>query len=323
MSVLMRTAASTGRTLRSLFEGPWFAVFMLSVLVAWNAMLVAMMLMPDAQGALGEFTADFKRCCFDFDAVTGSVKWASVVPYVTAPLILGTATFLAYRRQLGVALRKPMALSICVGAALGVVVLGAFGLLSMASAAAGDESLVAGEALPFPADKLRTQLKAPEFQLTNQHGMHVSPQDCRGSVVMITAIYATCTDACPMILTQAKSAMAALTEHEQAQVHVFAVTLDPERDDPAALASMARGHRVKAPQWNLVTGNPDEVNAVIDFMGIWRKWNAEKGRLDHSNAFLLIDRRGRLAYRFSLGDLQQRWLTDALKLLANEPEPEP
>ncbi|MCC7510176.1 MAG: SCO family protein [Planctomycetes bacterium] len=323
MSVLKETATIAGRTLRSLFEGPWFAVFMLCVLVVWNAMLVAMMLMPDAQGALGEFTADFKRRCFDYDSVTGSVKWASVVPYVTAPLILGTATFLVYRRQLGVALRKPMALSICVGAALGVVAFGAFGLMSMADAAKGDEPLAAGESLPFPADKLRTQLKAPEFRLTNQHGVQVSPQDYRGSVVMITAIYATCSDACPMILTQAKSAMAALTEHEQAQVHIFAVTLDPERDDQAALAGMARGHRVKAPQWNLVTGKPAEVNAVIEFMGIWRKWNAEKGRLDHSNAFLLIDRQGRLAYRFSLGDLQQQWLTEALKLLANEPEPKP
>src|SRR5690606_37595495 len=122
-----------------------------------------------------------------------------------------------------------------------------------------------------------------------QDGKRVSLKEHRGQVVMITAIYATCPDACPMILTQAKAAFDALSEPERGQVRVFAVTLDPERDDPAALASMARGHRVSAPTWNLVTGNTREVNELIDFMGVWRKWNAEKGRLDHSNVFLLID----------------------------------
>lgn len=307
---------------RALLEGPWFAVFMFSVLVVWNAMLVAMMLMPDAQGALGDFTADFKRRCFDFDDTTGEVKWASVLPYVIAPLVLSAATFLVYRRQLGVALRKPMALSICVVAALGVVGAGAAGLAAVSSEARGtDTGFDSG--LPFPADKLRTKVKAPEFRLLNQQRELVSPQDYRGRVVLITAIYATCPDACPMILTQAKAALEALSEAERESVTVFAVTLDPERDDPAALASMARGHRVSAPQWHLVTGEPADVNQVIDFMGVWRKWNPELGRLDHSNAFLLIDRQGELAYRFSLGDMQQRWLTEALQLLVAEPEPQP
>lgn len=323
MSVLRKTTVGTCRTLRSLFEGPWFAVFMLCVLVMWNAMLVAMMLMPDAEGALGDFTADFKRRCFDYDSMTGSVKWASVLPYVTAPFILGTATFLVYRRQLALAWRRPMGLSICVVAALGVVVMGGMGLMALGDAAKAGETMVAGQALPFPAKKLRTQLKAPEFRLTNQLGEIVSPQDFRGSVVMITAVYATCPDACPMILIQAKGALAALSEEERAQVRVFAVTLDPGRDDPAALAALARGHRLTAPQWNLVTGDTRDVNSVIDFMGVWRKWNPEKGRLDHSNVYLLIDRNGQLAYRFSVGQVQQQWLSDALKLLVGEPEPNP
>jgi len=323
MSALNKTMVGACRALRRLFEGPWFAVFMLCVLVMWNAMLVAMMLMPDAQGALGDFTADFKRRCFDYDDATGSVQWASVLPYVTAPFILGTATFLVYRCQLALAWRKPMGLSLCMVAASCVVVLGAMGLMTLAEAAKGGNPMIAGQTLPFPAAKLRTRLKAPEFRLTNQHGDTVSPQDFHGRVVMITAVYATCPDACPMILVQAKGALAALSEQEREQVRVFAVTLDPERDDPAALAGLARGHRLLAPQWNLVTGNTGDVNSAIDFMGVWRKWNPEKGRLDHSNVYLLIDRQGHLAYRFSVGQVQQQWLSDALKLLVSEPEPNP
>ncbi len=302
---------------RALFEGPWFAVFMMSVLVLWNALILTLMLMPPANGPLGSFTEDFRRRCLEFDAVTGSVVWGNALPYITVPAVLATGTLLVYRRQLGAALRRPLALSICVGAALVAVALGGASLVSMAGQPAESAEL------DFPADKLRTALHAPQFNLTNQDGNGVSPQEFGGDVVLITAVYATCPDYCPMILTQAKQALAGLTEEERTSVHVIAVTLDPARDDRQALARMARGHRVAAPQWNLVTGDVREVNRVLDDMGVWRAWNVEKRRLDHNNVFLLIDRQGRLAYRFSLGDVQQAWLTDALRLLVQEPEARP
>jgi protein SCO1/2 len=307
------------RGLRQLFEGPWFAVFMLAVLLLWNTLLLIAMLAPDTQGAMGEFTADFKRRCLTLDADTGSVVWGNALPYIVAPLVLGVATWLVYRRSLSAAFRRPKALSICVSAALGVVIAGAVGLVAVSRASAVE----AGDSPAFPAAKLRTEMSPPEFRLTNQDGQSVSPQDCRGQVVMLTAIYSTCTDMCPMVLAQGKNVMAALSEEERASVRVFAVTLDPERDDQRSLKLMAEGHRVEAPQWNLVTGTPREVNPVIESMGVWRQWNAEKGRLDHANVFLLIDRRGRLAYRFSLGDTQEKWLIEALKLLVAEPEPKP
>ena len=319
MYALRNACNRAGKAVRSLFEGPWFAVFMVSVLVLWNAMLLAVMLAPDLQGPIGAFSADFKRRCLQYDSLTGSVNWGNAIPYMVTPVVLGTATVLIYRKQLGAAFRNPMALSICVGAALGVVCLGAVGLLEVSGvSAASDETTLA-----FPAEKLRTQLRPPEFRLTNQNGNLVSPQDFRGQVVMLTAIYATCPDACPMVLAQAKNVLAGLTEAERANVHVIAVTLDPERDDPAALTLLADTHRVTAPAWNLVTGTPQQVNPVIDSLGVWRAWNAEKGRLDHSNVFLLIDRQGRLAYRFSLGETQELWLTEALKVLVAESEPRP
>jgi protein SCO1/2 len=307
-------------SLRALFEGPWFALFMISVLVLWNALILTLMLMPAAPGPLGAFTEDFRRRCLEYDAATGSVVWANALPYITVPSVLAVATVMVYRKQLGAALRRPLALSICVGAALVAVVTGGAGLVAMAGAQAAGANVAAA---PFPAHKLRTRLKAPEFTLVNQDGGRVSPQDYQGDVVVLTAVYATCPDYCPMILTQARQAVAALTEEEQASIHVIAVTLDPARDDRAALAGMARGHRIAAPQWNLVTGDRREVDRVLDDMGVWRAWNAEKRRLDHSNVFLLIDRQGRLAYRFSLGEVQQAWLSDALRLLVNEPETRP
>ncbi len=40
--------------------------------------------------------------------------------------------------------------------------------------------------------------------------------------------------------------------------------------------------------------------------------------IDHANLFLLVDRAGRIAYRLTLGERQQRWLTSALEFLLRE-----
>lgn len=47
---------------------------------------------------------------------------------------------------------------------------------------------------PLPAAKLRTELPAPKFELINQDGDVVSPQNMLGNVVILTAIYSTCPD---------------------------------------------------------------------------------------------------------------------------------
>ncbi len=311
----MRLMRRSPGLLRRLFEGPWFALFMISALMFWNALILALMFLPSAPGPLGAFSEDFRRRCLEYDAATGSVVWANALPYITVPVVLAVATTLVYARQLGAALRRPLALSICVGAALVAVSIAGAGLISMAATPLPGQDATD---TPFPADKLRTRLSAPQFTLTNQDGDLMSPQSFVGDVVMLTAVYASCPDYCPMILHQAKQAVAALTDSERESVHVIAVTLDPARDDPAALAAMAQGHRIAAPQWNLVTGDVRDVNRVLDDMGVWRAWNVENGRLDHNNVFLLIDRQGLLAYRFSLGEVQQAWLTEALRLLAQE-----
>ena len=47
--------------------------------------------------------------------------------------------------------------------------------------------------LPFPADRLRTTLPVPEFNLVNQDGNAVRLADFKGRVVLLTAVYSTCT----------------------------------------------------------------------------------------------------------------------------------
>ena len=43
------------------------------------------------------------------------------------------------------------------------------------------------------------------------------------------------------------------------------------------------------------------------------------GEIDHANLFILIDRNRKIAYRFSLGEIQEAWMIDAIQSLIQEP----
>lgn len=119
-------------------------------------------------------------------------------------------------------------------------------------------------------------------------------------------------------MQQAKAAVAALTEDEQAQVSVVGISLDAEHDTPQRLAAMAAGQAVTAPRFRLGTGEPRLVEAVLDRLDVSRKRDPSTGVIDHANLFFVVDRRGRIAYRLTLGERQQQWLAAALRRLVAE-----
>jgi protein SCO1 len=60
------------------------------------------------------------------------------------------------------------------------------------------------------------------------------------------------------------------------------------------------------------------VNRVLDQLEIARVREEKTGRIDHSNIFFLIDRRGKIAYRLGLGDRHEAWLVEGLESLLGE-----
>jgi protein SCO1/2 len=186
-----------------------------------------------------------------------------------------------------------------------------------AAAAAVAPPPIRGE-LPFPAEALRTDHAPPPLRLTDQTGATVDVADLRGHVVLLTAMYTRCVHTCPLVMAQAKSVAATLTPAERQDLRIIAVTLDPANDTQAVLATQAAYQDLQTPLWHLVTGEPGIVERTLDGMNVARRRNPETKAIDHANLFLLIDRRGRLAYRFTLGAQQGRWLTTAVRLLLGE-----
>jgi protein SCO1/2 len=299
---------------RRFMEEGGFPAFGLALLAFYELLLVVLLLLPGGDTGLGAFAEDFRIWCFGYDPSTGRLSFGFLVAMLTPPFPIAAMLLTLWREPLRELCARPAALAAHVASAAGVV-------LAAAAAFAWLGATPAQGELPFPAEALRTAHRPPALELVDQAGEPVALGALRGRVVLLTAVYASCVHTCPAVLDQAKHAVAALSPEERAELDVVAVTLDPAHDTPEVLAGLAGMHGLDRPLYRLATGEPARVERVLVEMGVARARNPETGVIDHANLFLLLDREGAVAYRFTLGERQQRWLVSALRvLLAERPE---
>ncbi len=294
-------------------SGWGFPTFLISTLIAASALMALVLVFPAESTPFEQFAEEFKVWCFGLDPETGEMQLGYIASFLTSPLLLAGFTAMIWWTPLREVLRdSPRRLWRAAGPGIALVLVLAAGMGFVGS------STEATSDLPFPAERLRTTHEPPAFTLVDQDGEEVSLEALRGRVVLVTGVYATCGLACPMILAQARRALGGLSDEERRDVTVVAITLDPEHDTPETMSRMAEQQGVEAPLFRLSTGEPDDVNALLDQLGFARSRDPETGVIDHANLFLLVDRGGRIAYRFSLGEQQEQWLGEAVRLLVAE-----
>ncbi|MBW2274228.1 MAG: SCO family protein [Deltaproteobacteria bacterium] len=291
--------------------GGGFPAFFLALLFFYELFLLVMLLAPASSSGLGAFAEDFRVWCLGYDPATGRTQWAYVISMATPQIFLGLIVAMMWWQPLCEHLARPRALVPQAAAAAIVIAALVGGLVLVADPPPTGE-------LAFPADALRTHHIAPRISLTNQENQPIELAAMEGKVVMLTAMFASCGHTCPLILEQSKRAVESLSPEQRSELRVVAVTLDPGNDTTEVLSRLAGMHEMETPLFNLLTGEPDEVERVLDRMGVERERDPETGVIDHANLFLLIDRSGKVAYRFSLGERQERWLGAALQILLRE-----
>jgi protein SCO1/2 len=295
--------------MRRFFAGPGFAVFTVATVVLYTLLLAALFVWPAEAGG---FAGDFKAWCFGFDPATGHSSLAAVAETMGGPIFVGAIVALLWRQPLADVFRRPRGLVVPVVSAVAVVALAGVGL-------AASRPRPQPVDRTFPAARLRTAVPAPRIALVDQEGVPVALEALRGRVVMVTAVYSRCGTTCPMILAQAKRVLSGLDDAQRADLSVLAIMLDPAHDGPAELPALARAQGVASPLWRLASGPPPDVEAALDAFGISRWRDEETGIIEHQALTILVDRGGRVAYRFTVGDLQEAWLSQALRLLLAEP----
>jgi protein SCO1/2 len=294
------------------FSGWRFPVLLLFLLLFSTLALILVLVFPQNGGQFAQFAEQFRRWCLGVNAATGKAQWTVTAAVLSQPIFMAALTVAVWFKPLRVPLAQPRRIWPWATLALSLVVL-------IAAAVGATMPRIPTEgALEFPAQELRTSYRPPSFTLTDQNGKAVSLDELRGKPVLISAIYTSCSGTCPLIMQQAKRAVKALPPEERERVRVLMITLDPEHDTREARVEMARMHGVSAPVFRLLGGNPAEVNRILDQFGFERRRVGNSGVIDHANLFFLVDSAGHVAYRFTLGPQQERWLAEALQLLLQE-----
>ena len=111
----------------------------------------------------------------------------------------------------------------------------------------------------FEGTELTSANPAAPFQLENQFGNRVSLSDHKGQVVVLTFLYTSCPDICPLTTSHLRDTDRILGE--TADVEFMAVSVDPERD------SVDAAHKYlekwgKVDEWQFLVGDRAELSPV-------------------------------------------------------------
>lgn len=144
---------------------------------------------------------------------------------------------------------------------------------------------------PLPADSVY-QVNAA---LETAEG-HSVPFASHGRVRVVTMFYASCPMACPLIIDTLRNLDAALTASQRAQMDILLVSMDPERDTPAALAAVVRERKLTDARWTLARASVADTRKLAAILGIqYRK--LDTGDFDHASVLILLDPQGRVLAR--------------------------
>jgi protein SCO1/2 len=140
------------------------------------------------------------------------------------------------------------------------------------------------------------------FSLVDQTGKRVTEADFAGRATLVYFGYTFCPDVCPTGLATMLAAYDKLTPQEQAKIVPLFITVDPERDDVAAMAGyVALFH----PALVGLTGTVEETDAAA---AAWRVYHrkAESGAasdylVDHSSFTYLMNGENEYVTHFGHG----------------------
>lgn len=169
-------------------------------------------------------------------------------------------------------------------------------------------------------ERLRKIGPAPDFTLTTQEGTRLTLKGLRGKVVVVTFIYASCADTCPLLTAKMVGLQARLGADFGPKVFFVSITVDPERDTPEILHRYARTYGTNPAGWAFLTGSPDEIRKVARRYGIYYK-KTDRGDVDHTFLTSLVDQRGTLRVQYLGVGFDPDELLQDLRSLVREGQP--
>ena len=170
--------------------------------------------------------------------------------------------------------------------------------------------------LAWPISSRAADIGGP-FALVDHHGNQVTEASYPGKYLLVFFGYTYCPDVCPTELLVLGQTLDLLGE-DAARIQALFISVDPERDTPAALAEYIPNFH---PELIGLTGTPEQVaKAAKAFRVFFRKSvkesEGEDYLVDHTSLVYLMDPDGEFASHFVFGQGAETVARTIAKILA-------
>jgi protein SCO1/2 len=160
----------------------------------------------------------------------------------------------------------------------------------------------------------RIDMPAANFSLVDQSGRRASLSAYRGQVVILTFMYSTCQNTCPVEADQIRGALDGLGH----DVPALAVSVDPAQDTPLNAKRFLLKQSLTG-RMRFLLGSRAALAPIWRAYGIAPQSAGDVKLSDHSAYVMLVDRRQRLRIGFPDSQLTPEALTHDIRLLEREP----
>lgn len=162
---------------------------------------------------------------------------------------------------------------------------------------------------PLPRDSVY-QLDA---RMTDQSTRGTTLASRRGRVQLVSMFYTSCRYICPLIVDSGLAIEKKLTPAEKQRLGITLISMDPKRDDAAALSRVATQRKLDLKRWTLLRPQQSDVRPIAGVLGVRYRELAD-GEFNHTSALVLLDAEGRvLARTEQLGSVPDPTFIAAIK----------
>ncbi len=155
----------------------------------------------------------------------------------------------------------------------------------------------------------------PNFAMIDQDGNFLQIRELQGKAFVLNFIFTRCTvpTMCPASTNRMSELQKGAKETGLKDLHFVTITFDPEFDSPGILRQYAKGYGLDLENFHLLTGTSQVVQDLLRQFGILTM--EEDGTINHTMATLLVDDKGRVAFRKEGASWKAEDFLDAAKKL--------
>ena len=151
--------------------------------------------------------------------------------------------------------------------------------------------MAAMQAMPAADNIPGTSLYQLDLSFETADRSAIKLRDLRGTPLIVTMFYSSCTSVCPLLTTQVQHLVAAIPPAAQQQIRVLMVSFDSARDTPEALTTFKAEHHIHENNWLIARGSATDVRTLAAALGIQYRELPDHS-FNHSAVVTLLDADG-------------------------------